>query len=140
MNDMLLQGEYADIILELLEKPYNVDSIPKIVFLSFCIRNETQTSYRARKTDFADALLSNLSIHLLSHPDELKNIFEVINKLRKCGWIKTEEGKICILREFKKNKCENRFLDRCREGKINPIIEVNRLDDKAFIEEVLRHV
>lgn len=140
MNDLLLQGEYADIIVELLNEPYNVDSVIKIVFLAFCIRNETQTSYRNRKTDFVDILLNNLNIKLLSHPDELKNIFEVLSKMKKCGWITTECGKISILKKFDKEKSENKFLKGCKGKDINPIVEVNKLDDKAFIEEVLRHV
>lgn len=140
MNDLLLQSEYADIIIELLDEPYYVNSVVKIVFLAFCIRNETQPSYRNRKTDFVDVLLNNLNIKLLSHPDELKSIFEVLNKMKKSGWIATEHGAISVLKDFNKAKCENRFLSGCRGKDINPIIEVNKLDDKAFIEEVLRHV
>jgi len=140
MNDLLLQGEYAEIIVELLKEPYNVNSVVKIVFLAFCIRNETQNSYRNRKTDFVDVLLNNLNIKLFSHPDELRNIFEVLNKMKKCGWITTENGKISILKEFDRAKSENKFLVGCRGKDNNPVIEVNKLDDKAFIEEVLRHV
>lgn len=140
MNDLLLQGEYTDIIIELFKEPYNVDSVIKIVFLAFCVRNETQTSYRNRKTDFVDVLLSNLNIKLLSHPDELRNIFEVLNKMKKCGWIAIEDGRILVLKEFDKSKSENRFLTGCRGKGINPVLEVNKLDDRAFIEEVLRHV
>ena len=140
MNDLLLQGEYADIIADLLNEPYNVNSVIKIVFLAFCIRNEMQASYRNRRTDFVDVLLNNLNIKLLSHPDELKNIFEVLNKMKKCGWIKTVDGRIMVLKGFNKIKSENKFLLGCRGKDINPIVEVNKLDDKAFIEEVLRHV
>lgn len=140
MNDLLLQCEYAEIIIELLKKPYGVDSVVKIVFLSFCVRNETRTSYRNRKTDFVDVLLENLNIKLLSHPDELRCIFEVINKLKKCGWICIQDGRIIILKEMGGIMCENKFLVGCRRKNPNPIVEVNRLDDKAFIEEVLRHV
>lgn len=140
MNDLLLQSEYADIIIELLKDPYNVASIVKIVFLAFCVRNEQKVSYGNRKTDFVDVLLNNLDIKLLSHPDELKSIFEVLNKMENCGWIKTEDGKISILKDFDYSKSENRFLTGCRGREINPIIEVNKLDDRAFIEEVLRHV
>ena len=140
MNDLLLQGEYADIIIELLKEPYKVDSVIKIVFIAFCIRNESRSSYRNRKTDFVDVMLKNLNIKLLSHPDELKCIFEVLTKLKKCGWICIEDGKIQVLKELYKEKCDNRFLEGCKGKDPNPIIEVNKLDNKAFIEEVLRHV
>lgn len=140
MNDPLLQGEYADIIIELLREPYSVDSVLKIVFLAFCVRNESRSSYRNRRTDFVDVLLENLSIKFLSHPDELKCIFEVLNKLKRCGWISIKEGKIYLLKEFNKEKCDNIFLVGCQGKEPNPIIEVNKLDNTAFIEEVLRHV
>ena len=61
--------------------------------------------------------------------------------MKKCGWITTEGGKVFRLKEFdSKSKPENRFLLGYRGKDINPIVEVNKLDDKAFIEEVLRHV
>lgn len=140
MNDLLLQAEYADIIVELLKDPYNVDSVVKIVFLSFCIRNETQTSYKNRKTDFVDVLLNNLNIKVFSHPEELRDIFEVLNKMKKCGWISIYNGRIMILKKLDKTKSENFFLNGCKEKDKNPVLEVNKLDDRAFIEEVLRHV
>ena len=44
MNELLLESEYAEIIIELLKDPYNVDSVIKIVFMAFCVRNESKTS------------------------------------------------------------------------------------------------
>jgi hypothetical protein len=140
MNELLLQSEYAEIIIELLKAPYNIDSVVKVVFLSFCIRNEKRSSYRNRKTDFVDVILNNINIKLISHPDELMCIFEALNKLKKCGWIRSDEGKITLLKDLNSFQCDHRFLKGCKEKDINPIIEVNKLDDKAFIEEVLRHV
>lgn len=140
MNDFLLQSEYADIIITLLNKPYGVDSVIKIVFISFCVRNEIKSSYRQKKANFVDSLLDNLNIKLLSHPNELRSIFEVLNKLKKCGWISILNGKIKIIKELNVAKSENKFLTICSGKDINPIAEVNKLDDKAFIEEVLRHV
>lgn len=140
MNDLLLQSEYVDIIVELLKEPYRIDSVLKMVFIAFCVRNEKRSSYRNRKTDFVDVLLDNLNIKLLSHPDELQSIFEVLHKLKNCGWINTANGKIRILKEPINIKCENKFLSGCKGKEINPIVEVNKLDDRAFIEEVLRHV
>lgn len=140
MNEMLIQSEYAEIIIELLKEPYNINSIVKLVFLSFCIRNEKRPSYRKRKTDFVEILLSNLNIKLLAHQNELTSAFEVINILKQCGWIKTEAGRIIILKDLSQFRCSQRFLMGYKDKEINPIVEVNKLDDKAFIEEVLRHV
>lgn len=140
MNELLLQSEYAEIMIELLEEPYRINSVIKIVFMSFCIRNEMRSSYRNRKTDFVDELLSNLSIKLLSHPKELGGVFAVLNMLETCGWIRIDSGIITVLKDLADFKCENKFLKGCKSKEINPIIEVNKLDDKAFLEEVLRHV
>ena len=140
MNDLLLQSEYADIIIGLLNEPFEVSSVVKIVFMSFCIRNESKSSYGNRKTDFVDTLLRNINIKLFSHPEELACIFEVLNKRRKCGWIATMDGKVYALKKLPKIKCENKFLVNCKGKDINPIIEVNKLDDRAFMEEVLRNV
>ena len=140
MNELLLQSEYAEIMIELLKEPYSINSVIKLVFMSFCIRNEIRTSYKNRKTDFVDIFLDNLNIRLVSHPDELSSIFSVLKKLKDCGWIKTDSGRITVLKDLSDFKCEQKFLKGCKGKDINPIIEVNKLDDKAFLEEVLRHV
>lgn len=138
---LLLESEYVEIIIELLRAPYCLDSVTKLVFMAFCIRNEFRySSYRNRKTDFVDVLFDNINIKLLSHPNELISIFEALNKLKKCRWVRIDKGKISVLRDLQEFKCENKFLKQCRRRDVNPLIEVNKLDDKAFIEEVLRHV
>lgn len=140
MNNLLLQSEYAEIIIELLRQPYNINSITKIVFLSFCIRNETRKSYGNRKADFVDVLLDNLNIKLFAHSDELIYAFDILNKLKECGWIIVEDGKIILLKNLDCFECKHAFLQAYKDKEINPIAEANKLDDKAFIEEVLRHV
>lgn len=140
MNELLLEAEYAEIIIELLNQPFRIGSVVKLVFMSFCVRNEKRTSYGLRKTDFVDVFLENINIKLLSHPEELKSIFEVINKLKRNGWIEISNGTVRLSKEQSICQCGNRFLYGCKEREINPIIEINKLDDQAFIEEVLRHV
>ena len=140
-NNLMLQAEYADIILALLGSPYDIDSVVKLVFIAFCVKEETSASYGRRENNLVDALLNNLDIKLISHPDELKAIFEVLSKLKKCGWIATENGRIRKLRELPDCECNNEFLSKYRKKPDNnPVNEVNKLDDKAFVEEVLRHV
>lgn len=140
MNEIFLESEYAEIIIALINEPYNFNSIIKIIFTAFCVRNEKKSSYRNKKTNFVDELLNNINIKLFAHPDEFKCIFEILYKLKKCGWIRINNGKIEIVKSFNDFKCDNKFLKSCIDKEINPLIEVNKLDDKAFIEEVLRHV
>ena len=120
MNRYILEGEYLEIIAELLGEKYKVNSLIKLVFMSFCIRNEKKGSYGTRKKDYVDAFLDNINVKFISHPEEVEAILEVVLKLKTSGWIK--------------------FLNGCKDKQINPIREVNKLDSRAFAEEVLRHV
>lgn len=140
MNKYVLEGEYLEIIAELLGEKYNVNSLIKLVFMAFCIRNEKKGSYGARKKDFVDAFLDNVNVKLISHPEELVAIFEVIFKLKTSGWITIEDDLITVVKKIDNMTCENKFLNGCKDKQINPIREVNKLDGRAFTEEVLRHV
>lgn len=140
MNKYVLEGEYLEIIVELLGEKYKVNSLIKLVFMAFCIRNEKKGSYGTRKRDFVDAFLDNINVKLISHPKELEAIFEVIFKLKTSGWITIEDDLITVVKNFDNVTCENKFLKGCKDKQINPIREVNKLDSRAFTEEVLRHV
>ena len=55
LNDLIKEAEYADIILSLLSEPYDINSVTKMIFFSFCIRYEENfASYRKRSRDFVD--------------------------------------------------------------------------------------
>lgn len=139
-NRLILEGEYLEIIVELLSCRYKVDSLIKLVFMAYCIKNAKARSYARRNKDFIDVFFSSLNLKLLSHPNELNAILEVIYKLKTSGWIRVIDDKIFVLKNLDDFECENAFLLNCRAKDINPIIEVNKLDGKSFAEEVLRHV
>lgn len=84
--------------------------------------------------------MDNLNVKLIAHPEELEAIFEVIYKLKTSGWITIEDDSITVEKNFDNATCENKFLSGCKDKQINPIREVNKLDNRAFAEEVLRHV
>ena len=140
MNSYILQGEYAEIITALLSEQYKIDSLIKLVFMSFCIRNESKTSYGRRKMDLTESFFSNLKLKLFSHPEELVAILEVIEKLKDSGWISISGDEITVNVLMDSFVCENVFLNNCKNKRINPINEINKLDSQAFTEEVLRHV
>lgn len=140
MNNYTLEGEYIEIVIELLGRQYNVRSLIKLVFMSFCIRNGKGSMFGGRKKDFVDVFFSSLSLKLLSHPDEMKAILEVIYKMKSSGWIKVEADEVTVIKNLDGFKCDNSFLVKCRDKEFNPICEVNKLDSRAFTEEVLRHV
>lgn len=140
MNRYILEGEYLEIIAQLLGEKYRVNSLIKLVFMSFCIRNEKKGSYGTRKKDFVDVFLENINVKLISHPEEVEVILEVVYKLKTSGWITIEDDLITVVQSLEDMKCENKFLNGCKVKQIDPISEVNKLDSRAFAEEVLRHV
>ena len=71
---LILQAEYASIIISLIKKPYRVNSITKLIFMSFGVKHASIKKYSNRKMDFIKTFLSSLSIKLTSHPEELKAI------------------------------------------------------------------
>ena len=140
MNRYILESEYLEIIMELLGEKYKINSLIKLVFMAFCIRHEKKCSYGSRKNDVIDEFFDNLNIKLLSHPNDVEAILEVIHKMKTSGWIRIEDDDVAVLKELKDFECENNFICGCRNKNVNPICEVNKLDSKAFTEEVLRHV
>ena len=141
MNEYLLEeAEYMDIILSLLQEPYNIDSMIKIIFISFCIHNESNLlKYTNRKQDFVDTFIENISFKLEVNKNELISIFSVLDILRKQKIIDIAGDKITKKKtiEF---KTQNRLIQKCASSELNPISETNKLDSKALLEEVIRHV
>lgn len=139
-NEMLLQAEYADIVLTLLQPPYNISSIAEVVFVSFCIKHETNISrYNNRTKDFIGVFFSNIALKLIAHECEIGQILQVIDLLRKNSKIQISGDNIMICSSFSFNGV-NKFLDFCKNKNPNPILEVCKLDSRAMLEEVLRYV
>lgn len=139
-ENLILEAEYADIILTLLRPPYMITSIAKLTFISFCIKWEDNiSSYKNRSKDFVDVFFRNISLKLLAHYEEIYAIFHFIDMLKTTGVAIVNGDEIEMIVELP-HHTENKFLQFC-EGKFpNPIIEVNRLDVKATLEEVIRYV
>ncbi len=142
MNEQLLleEAEYMDIILSLLQKPYNIDSLIKIVFISFCIHNESDLlKYSNRKKDFVDTFIENISFKLEVNKSEIVSIFKVLDILKMQGIIDIVGDRI-----FRKKsiefKTQNLLIQKCALRELNPISETNKLDAKALLEEVIRYV
>lgn len=139
-NKIMAEAEYADIILALLYAPYNITSIIKLVFMAFCIKYTTNTKiYNRRKKDFIDVFIGSLDVKLISHLNDFKLIFDVLNKLQDSGFIIIDEDEIKVIKQFS-FESENSFLNYCKSKENNPILEANKLTPRAFMEEVLRYV
>ena len=140
LNEVISEAEYADIIITLLTPPYEISSITKLVFIAFCVKNETnQSKYKNRTKDFVDVFMSNISLKLTAHNQEIMQIISVIDKLNKTSKVSISDDEIALTHEFN-FQTESDFLKFCKSKNPNPIIEVNKLDPKALIEEVLRYV
>lgn len=140
LDEVISEAEYADIIITLLKHPYDISSITKLIFIAFCVKNETnQSRYKNRTKDFVDVFMSNISLKLVAHNQEIMQIFHVIDKLNKTSKVSINQDKISLIHEFD-FQTESDFLKFCKTKNPNPINEVNKLDPKALLEEVLRYV
>jgi len=139
-NDVVSEAEYADIIITLLSPPFLISSIAKLVFIAFCVKHENELSrYYSRTKDFVDVFISNVSIKLSVHYQEIRQIVNMIDMLNKTSKVSVNGDNI-KLRERFAFQTENEFLRFCSSKEPNPIGEIDRLDAKALIEEVLRYV
>lgn len=141
MNKSLMEeAEYMDIIVSLLQSPYNIESLTKMVFISFCVHAEKDISkYTNRKKDFVDTFIENVSLKLEVHKHELKSIFKVLNILCQQNIISIEGDKITLI-SVVETEAQNVLIQKCSMRALNPITEVNKLDAKALLEEVIRYV
>lgn len=139
-NELLLEAEYADIVLTLLHPPYNITSITKLIFISFCVKHETNISaYKNRSKDFVDIFFKNISLKLSAHYEDVSVILHFIEILKNTSKVIIEKDQITLVEEMK-HPTENRFLQFCIKKVPNPIAEINKLDSKALLEEVIRYV
>lgn len=137
---LLKEAEYADIILTLLNSPYSITSITKLIFISFCVKHESNIlAYRNRSKDFIDVFFKNISFKLSTHYDDIEIILHFIDILRNTSNVSINGDYIELNIEFLHSP-ENHFLQSCAKKIPNPIIEVNKLDTKALLEEVIRYV
>lgn len=140
LNDVVKVAEYADIVLSLLEEPYCITSVTKVVFFAFCIRHEERfVLYRNRTKDFVDVFFENISLKLATNYKDLEKIFFVLNLLVKTEKISIEDDTIIVVDNLEP-KFENDFIKMCNGRVPNPILEINKLDSTAVIEEVIRYV
>lgn len=139
-SKLLLEAEYADIIITLLQEPYSVSSISKLVFIAFCVEHESNiSSYSNRSKDFVDCFFQNLSVKFSAHYEELSVIFHVIDILKNNSIALVRDDYIEQISSIT-HAPENRFLQFCERKLPNPIIEINKLSSKGLLEEVIRYV
>lgn len=139
-NKLLNQAEYIDIILSLLKSPYNIKSISKLIFISFCVKHEDNIkAYTNRKKDFVDIFFEKISLKLTTHQEEIIDIITAIDILNKNSKVKITGDNIIVDSDIN-FITENLFLNRIKDKVPNPIIEINKLDTKALLEEVIRFV
>jgi hypothetical protein len=140
LNDVIKEAEYADIILSLLVEPYQINSVTKMIFFAFCIKYENNfASYRSRTKDFVDVFFENISLKLATNYKDIGKILYILKMFVKVGKISITEDNIQVLEELK-HSTENEFIKMCSAKTPNPILEINKLDATAVIEEVIRYV
>ena len=139
-SKILTDAEYASIVITLLRKPYSVSSISKLMFIAFCVKHENnKLSYANRSKDFVDCFFKNISLKLSAHYTELNNILFILDMLKTTSLIHIDGDSIELTQDIE-HETENSFLKFCESKIPNPIIEVNKLNAKALVEEVIRYV
>ena len=137
---LLQEAEYADIILTLLGSPYAITSITKLIFIAFCVRHESNlSSYKNRSKDFIDVFFKNISLKLSAHYNDIGLILHFVDILKNTSKRSIVGDSIELGVELTHSP-ENHFLQFCAKKVPNPIVEINKLDAKALIEEVIRYV
>jgi len=140
INEVIIEAEYVDILLTLINPPYEISSITKLVIMSFCIKHETNTSvYNNRVRDFIDEFFDNISLKLSANYNEFTHIVRVIDMLNSSSKV-IVDGDYIEPNHRQIFKPENTFLKYCSTKSPNPIMEINKLDAKALLEEVIRYV
>lgn len=140
IDDLVLESEYADILISLMQPPYNISSITKLVFIAFCSKYEKNlASYKNRSKDFVDIFFQNISLKLSAHYKDISCIMHVIDILKKTSKAKIDGDHIELKLDVQ-IQTENDFIKFCKVKIPNPIIEINKLDTKALVEEVIRYV
>ena len=140
INNIIKEAVYADIILSLLVEPYRVNSVAKMIFFAFCIKYEDDfASYRNRTKDFVDVFFENISLRLETNYKDIEIILCVLTMLVRTGKISITGDRIEIIDEVA-HSTENDFIKKCSGKTPNPILEINKLDAIAVIEEVIRYV
>ena len=138
--DVLKEAEYTDIVLSLLSEPYKILSVTKIIFISFCVYHESDfSSYKNRQKDFVDVFFKNISFNLAIYYKDIEKIIHILCILEKTNKIKIVKDTIIIIEDIKHDS-ENIFIKKCCNKFPNPIIEIDKLDALAIIEEVIRYV
>ena len=136
-NDLVRKAEYIDIMLSLMSKPYNINSITKLIFFSFCVRH--MLSFKSRSNNIVEEFFSNLSIKFQLNYYEIDDILWVIELLEKNKMVEVEGDNIQFV-DSREYKSKNELLKQLANRNVNPILEVNKLDASAVIEEVIRYV
>jgi len=81
----------------------------------------------------------NISLKLSAHYDDINVMLHFIDMLKNTSNAFVNGGNIELSHPINHTP-ENRFLQFCMKKKPNPIIEINKLDTKAMMEEVIRYV
>lgn len=95
--------------------------------------------YKNRRKDFTDIFFENISLKLMTNYKDIERILNVVDILVKTNKIMVVGDEIDIIEKVE-HYTENKFIKRCNKKVPNPILEINKLDAIAVMEEVIRYV
>ena len=130
---------YFDIIVGLLNPPFEYDSLIKIMFMAFIMKNcEPKIDKNVISLDLISKFIKNLRTEFFINYKDFENIFRIIKILENSNFIVLEGNKVIQKSEkFDYNVQSVLFKHKAIQNTVN---EIKKMSDKAFIEEVVRYV
>lgn len=133
------EAEYFDIIVGLLSEPFEYDSFVKTVFTAFIIKNcEPKVDKNVTNLNLISKFMNNLRTQFFINYNDFNSIFKILRLLEDTSCIKIKDNTI-----FKKN-ISKEYIVQSNVFKISAvrktILEIKKMSDKSFMEEVIRYV
>lgn len=133
------EAEYFDIIVGLLSEPFEYDSFVKTVFTAFIIKNcEPKVDKNVINLNLISKFMNNLRTQFFINYNDFNSIFKILRLLEDTSCIKIKDNTI-----FKKN-ISKEYIVQSNVFKISAvrktILEIKKMSDKSFMEEVIRYV
>ena len=134
-DEMLVEAEYTKIIYSTVNYIKTI-SITQVVFSSFCVKRcmSSGDNLGHLKYNVFEKSLGRLRTQFLIYKDDFRIIFDVINILRKTGYLEIDNGNVSIT--------EKRIKDlpviETKHAKM--LSEIGKMNDAWFLEEIINYV
>ncbi len=134
-DEMLVEAEYTKIIYSTVNYIKTI-SITQVVFSSFCFKRcmSSGDNLGHFKYNVFEKSLGRLRTQFLIYKDDFRIIFDVINILRKTGYLEIDNGNVSITEKRIKD------LPVIENKHAKMLSEIRKMNDAWFLEEIINYV